>query len=161
MIFQHPANDKRDIQDLAPWHPRHRVQVDAQLVGVVQVIGTHRMRIEIDTAEVDHPGQRCRIGDDGLPGGGPARIVQLGRGDPIRALFRHALLKHRLLRDALDEPLQDHGPVAYPAQRSLCDIEVVVDQVALGDARVGKNHFIRVRDGDIAPRDLQHKVCLG
>ncbi|SHU16053.1 Uncharacterised protein [Mycobacteroides abscessus subsp. abscessus] len=161
MILQHPANDKRDIQDLAPRHPRHRVQVDAQLVGVVQVIGAHRMRIEIDTAEVDHPGQRRRIGDDGLAGRGPARIVQLRRGDPIRTFFRHALLKHRLLRDALDEPLQDHRPVAYPAQRPVCDIEVVVDQVALGDARVGKDHFIRVRDGDIAPRDLQHKVCLG
>ena len=41
-------------------HPGHRVEVDPELVRVVEVGGAHRVRVEVDAAEVDHPGQRGR-----------------------------------------------------------------------------------------------------
>ena len=54
--------------------PGHRVEVDPQLVGVVEVLGPDRVRVEVDAAEVDDPGQpgrprrgrsRRRSGPDG------------------------------------------------------------------------------------------------
>src|SRR5207253_512505 len=44
---------QRHLANLRPRHARYRVEIDAQLVRMVQVGGSHRMRIEVDTAEVD------------------------------------------------------------------------------------------------------------
>ena len=116
-------------------HARHRVEVDPQLVGVGEVVGAHRVRIEVDAAEVDRPHQAGGIVDDGLLGRGAGRVLQLGDVDEVRPLLGRPLLEDGLLGDALDEPLEDHRPVPHSAQRALGDGEVVVDQVELGDAR--------------------------
>src|SRR4029077_16884018 len=46
------VRDQRHLADLLPRDARHRVEVDPQLVGMVEVVGPDRMGIEVDTAEV-------------------------------------------------------------------------------------------------------------
>ena len=43
----------RDVNDLAPVDARHRIEVDPKFVGVGEIVGAHRVRIEVDAAEVD------------------------------------------------------------------------------------------------------------
>ena len=64
VVLEHLAGDQRDVDDLPPVDARHRIEVDPQLVGVVEVVGLHRVRVEVDAAEVDRPrpGRRRRGG---------------------------------------------------------------------------------------------------
>lgn len=57
MVLEHLACHQRDLDDPPPLDPGHRVQVDPQFIGMIEVGGKHRMRIEVDAAEIDHPGQ--------------------------------------------------------------------------------------------------------
>ena len=65
-------HDHRDVADLRPGHARHRIEVDPQLVGMIQVVGADRVRVQVDAAEVDDPGEARRFVDDDLVGR-PAR----------------------------------------------------------------------------------------
>ncbi len=67
-------------------HARDGVEVDAQLVGVVEVVGAHGVRVEVDAAEVDDPGQAGRVVEDDLVGRPPGRERQLGGPDPVGRL---------------------------------------------------------------------------
>ena len=60
------AADHRDLADLRPGDTRNRVEVHAELVGMVQVLGTDGVRIEVDAAEVDDPGKPGGLVDDDL-----------------------------------------------------------------------------------------------
>ena len=71
MVLQHAPGDERDLDDLAPRDTGHRVQVDPQLVGMVEVLGEYGVRVEVDAAEVDHPGQVGGVADDHLVGRRP------------------------------------------------------------------------------------------
>ena len=53
VVLEHLARDERDVNDLAPVDARHRVEVDPKFVGVGEIVGAHRVRIEVDAAEVD------------------------------------------------------------------------------------------------------------
>ena len=89
----------------------------------------------------------------------PRGVPQLGDVHPVRPLLRCALLKDRLVLDALDEPLQDHRAPGHAAQGAVGDGQVVVDQVQLGVAGpalvTGKDHFVRVGDFDLASAHVQ------
>ena len=85
VVLEHLAGHQRDVDDLPPGHPGHRVEVDAQFVGMVEVVGEHRMRVEVDAAQVDRPGQAGRVMDDGLFGRGAATRSAVRRRRPSRA----------------------------------------------------------------------------
>ena len=76
------ADDQGDLAHLRVRHSRHRIEVDPQLVGVVQVVSADRVRIEVDAAQVDDPGQtRCLIDDD-LVGRAAGRKGECRRAHP-------------------------------------------------------------------------------
>ena len=116
VVFEHLARDQRDVEDLAPVDPGHRVEVDAQFVGVVEIVGPHRVRVEIDAAEVDRPDQPRRVVQNGFLGRGARRVLELGDVDEVRPLLRGPFLEDRLLLDALDEAFEDHR--AVPRRRA-------------------------------------------
>jgi len=64
-VRQHFARDLGDLAYLRPLDPWHRIEIDAQLVGVIEVLGAHRMRMQLETGEVGKPSERRGIlGDD-------------------------------------------------------------------------------------------------
>ena len=67
MVDEHlePRPPRRES---APKEPRERIEVDAQLVGMLEIVGPHGVRVEVDAAQIDCPGQPCGIVDDRLPG---------------------------------------------------------------------------------------------
>ena len=44
-----------NLADLRPFDAGHRIEVDAQLVGMLEVLGAHRMRVQLEAGEVRHP----------------------------------------------------------------------------------------------------------
>ena len=85
VVLEHLAGHLRDVEDLPPRHAGHRVEVDAEFVGVVEVVGEHRMRVEVDAAQVDRPRQAGRVVDDGLFGRGARTRTAVRRRRPSRA----------------------------------------------------------------------------
>ena len=154
VLEDHPRYE-RDMNDLTPVDTGHRVQVDTQLVGVGEVVGADRMRVEVDAAEVDRPHQACRVVQHRLLGGRARGILQLRDVDVVGPLLGRSLLKDRLFGDALDEPLEDHRPVGHPPQRARSDIEVIANQVHLGDADVREDDLVGMRDRHLLTVDLQ------
>ena len=67
-VVEHLPRDIRDVDDLRPVDAGHRVEVDPQLVGMVEVLGAHRMRVEVEASEIDDPRQARGIPDHRLLG---------------------------------------------------------------------------------------------
>ena len=86
---------------------------------MVKVGGAHGMRIEIDTAQVDDPGQLGGVRHDDFLGGAARRKRQLDRLDPLRTRGGSAFLEKGLAFRPIDEPLERHGPTVDAAQRPL------------------------------------------
>jgi hypothetical protein len=153
--------DQCHLADLGPLDARHRVEVDPQLVGMVEVVGPDGMRVEVDAAEVRDPGQPGGVVDHDLVGGPPGWERQRRDPQPLRSVVRRPLLEERLLRDPIDEALQGHRPAAGSAQGTVGHRQVVVDQVHLGVSRVGEVDLVRVRDRDVAVADLEDFLAGG
>ena len=122
---------------------------------MVEVVGAHGMRVEVDAAEVDDPGQRRGLVHDDLVGGPAGREGQLGGADPVGRVVRRPLLEERLLGDAVDEALEGHRPAADAGQRAVGDRKVVVDEVELRVSGVREVDLLRVGDRDLATADLE------
>jgi len=155
VVFQHLPCDQGNLADLGPGDGRHRVEVDPELVGVVEVVRPHRVRVEVDAAQIDDPEQLCRVPDHDLLGGAAGGEAQLDGLDPFRPRLGRALLKEGLAAGALDEALERHRPPVDPANRALGDGRVVVDELELGVPGLGKEDLARVGDDDLAAPDLQ------
>ena len=63
----------RHAADVGPGDAGRRIEIDAELVGMIEIAGAHRVRVQFDAAEIDHPGEARRIVDDDLFGGAPRR----------------------------------------------------------------------------------------
>ena len=69
---------------------------------MVEVLGPHRVRIEVDAAEVRDPGQPGRVVEDDLVGRPAGRERELDRLEPVRPVLRGALLEEKVLQGQLD-----------------------------------------------------------
>ena len=135
VVGEHVAHDQRDLAHHGPWHAGDRVEVDAQLVRAQQVLRAHRVRVQVDAVEIDHPDELRRVAHDDLVGDAPGRVAELDRLYPRWTRLGRPLLVEGLLRDPLDEPAQRHRPAADRAENARRDGEEVVDQVPLGQSR--------------------------
>ena len=156
-ILQHRFGHDGHVHDLRPFDAGHRVEVDPQFIRVVEIIGAHRMRVEVDAAQVDHPGQLRRVADHDLAGGPAGREAQLDRLDPVRAAFRSPLLEERLALGAVHETLQRHRAPRDTAHRPVRHREVVANQVDLGVTGAREEDLVRIADGHFPPRCLHYR----
>ena len=121
---------------------------------MIEVVGAHRVRVQVDAAEVDDPGELRRVVDDDLVGG-PARreasasTVSIHSGRVSGARF----WKNGSPLGAVDVALEHDRPAAGAAQRALGDRQVVADEVELGVPALREEDLVRVRDRDLAPVD--------
>ena len=150
-LLEHLAHDERHGPDVGPGHAGTGVEVDPQLVGMVEVARSDRMRVEVDAAEVDDPRQRGAVVDDHLVGGAAGRERELDGAHELRDRLRRALLEECLTLGAVDEALEGHRAVPDADERAVGDREVVADEVELGDAGIGEEELAGVADRDLVP----------
>ena len=51
-------HNPRDVADLWPFDARHRIEIDAQFVRMIEVGCTDRVRVQFEAREVGHPRER-------------------------------------------------------------------------------------------------------
>jgi hypothetical protein len=110
--------------------------------------------VELDAAEVDHPGQTPEVGDDGEVGGAPAAREDDVHGlEPVRVRVGHALLVEEVSLDSVRVALHLHGPALDVVQDARRQVEVVVDEVAFRQAGAGEVDLVEIRERDVAAAD--------
>jgi hypothetical protein len=122
---------------------------------VIEVLGTDRVRVEVDTAEIDDPCEPSGVVDDDFVGGPPGREGERRRPDLLRQVLGSPLLEERLTRRTIDEALERHRAPARAAQRTVGDREVVLHEIELRVPRLREIDLARVRDRHLAPVDLE------
>ena len=60
-VRQRRAHHHRDLPHLRPRHARHRIEIDAQFVRMIQVVGADGMRVQFQAPEVGHPCESGRL----------------------------------------------------------------------------------------------------
>src|SRR3954451_9538678 len=108
------------------------------------------MRVEVDAAQVDDPGEAGGVVDDDLVGGAPRREREGRDAKPIGPVVGGPLLEEERTTGAVDEALEGHRSPADPDQGAVRDGEVVANQVDLVRARLWEEALVRVRERGLA-----------
>src|SRR4051812_5775208 len=144
-----------DVANLLPLHAGNRVEVHAQLVGTLEILGAYRMRVELEAGEVRHPSERRGVARHHLIGATARREAQLDHLDPVRPGLRRALLVEELAIDSVRVAHQHVRPATRAPQRALGHRDVVAHEVELGVLRLWEKDFGGIRNGDLAAVDLE------
>ena len=150
VLFEDLARDERHAPNVVPLHSGAGIEVDAQLIGVIEIVGANGMRIQIDAAEVHDPEELGGVAHHDLLRRPSRRKFELHRLDPVGMLLRRALLKKRLGIGPVHVSLENDGTSGDSAQRAVGDGEVVLRQVELRVARLRKKDFVGIGDRDFA-----------
>ena len=145
---------------------RLRVEVDAQLVGMVDVGVAHRPRVERDRPHLRRPADDRHLGRADLVGVAAGGELDPRGLDVVGRALRHALLEegvaaallagrqHDPRVHALGPALERRRPVRERAHDAVLDREVVVDDVELRDRggalRGREDHAVAARHAQIA-----------
>ena len=132
------AHDQRGLA-----HPGERragtgIEIEVQMVGPVGVVAARVPRVEVDAAQVHDPEERGEVLHHGK-GDQVGRLVhrsRRSRASPDAADGR-ALHEEALPVDAVGIALHHHRAVAEVRQQGGRHVGVVLQQVALGVARLG------------------------
>ena len=154
-------HDERHLSHLFEADLGRRIEVDAQLVGVVEVRTPRRPRVEVDDAEVDRPDDMRGVARDELGRAAATRETH-GRGlEPLGSVLGNPLLEEELLVDAVDEALHRRRALGEVAAGSFGDVDVIGREVELGEARLREVHLARAREANLAPRGFDRRRFLG
>src|SRR6266545_1621444 len=96
MLVEHITDDQGHAPHVIPAGTRAGVEIDAQLVRVLEIVGAHGMRVQVDATEIDDPQKLSRVTHDDLSRRPAGWKAQLHRLDPLGMLFGSPLLKERL-----------------------------------------------------------------
>jgi hypothetical protein len=97
-----------------------------KIVRAIVVVAAAVPRVEIDTAEVDHPEQRSEIVDDGEVDDVGFHVTDGAGADPIRAVFGRALHEEKLAFGAIGVALHHHGAILQVRQKPSRDVGIVL-----------------------------------
>jgi hypothetical protein len=148
------AHDARDRDDLRPLHAGNGVEVDPQFVGVLEVVGAHRMRVQFDATEVRHPHERGGIARDDFERGATRGEREFDGVDPIGPGVGRALLEEEVAVDPIEVAHEHVRTTARAAKRAIGDGDEVVRDIELRDPRLGEIQLRRVRERDEASGGL-------
>ena len=87
MRVEHLVHDARDVAHHVERQAGLGVEVDAELVGMVDVGAPHRPRVEVEAAEVDRPHEVGDVDRAELVGGPAARERHPDGLEPLRPLL--------------------------------------------------------------------------
>jgi hypothetical protein len=83
-VVERRPDHGRHLSNLGPLDAGHRVEIHAQLIGMIQLVGPDRMRMQLEAGEVGHPDQRGRIAGDHLLGSSAGGELEGDDLDPGR-----------------------------------------------------------------------------
>ena len=151
------TNDERRGANVVERCRRHRIEVEVQVIGAVDVVAARVPRIEIDAAEVDEPKERREILHD-RKGNDIARSMRdRARFDPRGTRFRRALHEEPLAGGAVRIALHDHRAVREMRQQRVGDRRVIAKQVGLHEPERRPERLPQVRQVHVATVDRDRR----
>ncbi|MFZ0296739.1 MAG: hypothetical protein WAM13_00170 [Candidatus Sulfotelmatobacter sp.] len=82
-LIEKTLHFKRDAANIVPTDAGNRIQIDAQFIGMIEIAGAHRMRVQFDAAKVHNPGKSGCIIDPNFFGGTAGRERQSDSPQPV------------------------------------------------------------------------------
>ena len=143
-LLEHLVHEESHLAHLWPLYARNRIQVHAQLVRMIEIFGSHGMRMELQACQIGEPRERGSVARYHLVGTAPRREADRDDLDPLRPGFGRPLLIEELVRDAIGIAHEHVGPAARSAQSAGSHREVVLHEVELGVTRLRKEHLARI-----------------
>jgi hypothetical protein len=133
---------------------RARVEVDEHVVGALDVVHAAVPGVQVDATEVDDPREASRLGHHGEVGRAPAAGKDDVNGfEPVGMRGGNTLLVEEEPVHAVRIAQHLHGAVADMREDDVRDVDVVADEVALGQPALREEDLVEVRDRDVAPAD--------
>ena len=155
-VLQRSAEHLRDLPQLIPLHARHRIEIDPQLVGMVEIVRTHGMGMQLEAREIRHPEERGRIARHDFLGEPAGRKFQRDHVDPVGTRPRCALLVEEFAAHPVG--ISDEY-VRSSAGRAKCAVsydEVVACKVQLCVTRLWKQDLARIGNGYLTAAGRQN-----
>ena len=123
---------------------------------MVQVAGRDRVGMEFHAAEVDDPCEAGGVVDDDFVGGAAGGERERDGAQEGRQVVGCALLVEGLCVGAVDEALEDDGPVLNAVECAGSDGEKVADQIDLAELNGFREvQLVGVRDANLVSVDGQ------
>src|SRR6476620_1327088 len=113
--------------------------------------------VQLDAAEVDHPGQRGRVVEHGEDRRMPARKANKLLADVV-GMWRHPLLVEEVTLDAVRVALHVKEASTDVVERIRRDVEVVLDEVPFRQPALRKEELLRAGDLDLVTADSHRLV---
>ncbi len=120
-----------DGTNIVPTDARSGIKIDAQLVGMIQISRSHRMRVQLNATQVHNPGKSGSVVHDELFRCSAGWKSQRNRAKPIRMVGGSALLIERLAVGSVNESLEHQRPIYDSAESSVRDGQVVSNHIEL------------------------------
>ena len=130
-LFEQGLHFESDASHVGPGDAGAGIEIDAQLVGMIEIGGADGVGMKFDAAEVDDPGQSGGIVDDDLFGGSAGGKRKRDGAQPGGAVGRRALLVERFAFGAVHEAFENDGAIANSGESAGRDGKIVADEVEL------------------------------
>src|SRR5437868_12548845 len=117
-------------------------------------------RVELDASEIRDPREASGVGHHREVRLVPGWVADVDRFEPVRMRIGNALLIEEVAIDAVRVPLHLHRASGHVVQHGVSDVDVVADEVALGESGFREEHLLDVGDLDLAAGDDERLGCL-
>ena len=118
-VFKRRVDDARDFLDLRPLDAGNRIEVNAKFIGMVEIVGPNRVRVELEAGQVGHPCERRRVTRHDFLRRPAGWKLQRRDFDPVGPSLRRPLLVEKFVVDAVRIPHQYVRSSSRAAQRAL------------------------------------------
>jgi hypothetical protein len=159
--FERVAHEERGLAHRLERSPRNRIKIEVQIVGTIDVVAACVPWVQIDAAEVHDPQQRREILHHGKIDDVARRVLDRARLDPFRTRRRRALHEEALARRAVRIALHHHRTIDEVRQERRCDVGVILQEIALGQAELGPEDLAQIGETHFARTDCDFAVLHG
>ena len=151
------AHPQRDGAAGGDRGPRPGIEVEDDGPRMVEVGGSSHRGVQLDGCEVRRPHQGRPLGEQAVVDPATSIAWAARHLDPLGPMLRAALLEEPLGSDAVGEALQRDAPPGEVRQHRVGDARVVVDHLALGEAR-RVQRLVEVGDGEATTVDVDREA---
>ena len=154
------VQDERALDHLREGDAVARIEVEVEVVGPIDVVAAGIPLVQVDASQVDHPEEGREVLDDREVDHVARRMLDGAGFDPVRAGEGCALHEEERARCAVRVALHDHGPIAEMGQQNGRHVDVVLDEVPLGDAERWPERLPEVRELHLAIPEVDDRLRL-
>ncbi len=154
VLVEHVAHAERNLAHLREGHAGAGVEVDAQLVGMVEVAAAHGPGVPVDHAEVDAPDEVRGVVGTSSRAWRPLGKVTVAVCSHSGALSGTRFWKNGSPPTPSTQRLSTVGRSRRWRTTAVCALEVVVDEIDLGQTDVGEERLVGIADAHLAPAHL-------